>query len=237
MERELTVAILALCLAIAPAAGALSDDASTLDQTLGSEDPGDERTFAIEQPTVPPLVAEVEPLSNGERIEEFYRTPPGNSVTGLERADTSIIFLWEGPEGTSLVVVHDKPGSDGGGAATLNFTGVPAFGTADVGPVPGLPGEGSWVIQESPGDFGPPSQPPNVISWSWLDGENDGGAYRGGMDAAFTVIVEPAFNDDALEPPRDPGTVDAWVFLSGDVDDPTTIELDMETPLVIEGTP
>lgn len=236
MRGRRSVAVLVVALAAAPAMAATGPGPSTPAQDAASQPPPGERTFAIQQPTVPPLATPVEPLGNGERIEDFYGTPLGNSVTGLERPDTSIIFLWDGPEGTSLVVVHDKAYTAGGGAATLNFTGYPAFGVPSLGPAPAIPGEGSWVVKEAPGDFQAPSQPPNVISWSWLEGQNDGGAYRGGMDGAFAVLVEPAFNGSALEKPRNPGTIDDWVFLTDDVDDPTEIPLDMETPLLIEGT-
>lgn len=233
---EKLVLVVAVGLAATSAAGALASGVSTPSAGPGSDAVHD-RTFVIEQPTLPPLATPVQPLSNGDRVETFYDPSYGLSATGLEQPDTSIIFLWEGPNGTSLVVVHDKGGTAGGGAATLNFTGYPAIGVPSQGPLPAIPGEGSWVVKDDPRDFDPPSEPPNVVSWSWLEYYNDGGAYRGGMDGAFTVRVEPAFDDAALEDPRDPGTIDDWVLLSGDLDDPTEIPLDMETPLLIEGTP
>lgn len=225
----------AIGLAAASAAGALAS-ASTASSGPGS-DAVHNRTFLIEQPTLPPLATPVQPLSNGDRVETFYALSNGRSATGLEQPDTSIIFLWEGPNGTSLVTIHDHPYDLGGGAATLNFTGYPAFGVPSQDPLPAIPGQGSWVVKDDTRDFKPPSEPPNVVSWSWLDYYNDGGAYRGGMDGAFAVHVEPAFNDAALEDPRDPGTIDDWVFLSGDLADPTAIPLDLDAPLLIEGTP
>lgn len=235
MRRRLAVATFALLVAVAPAVGAIANGTPASTPDAAADPPTPDRVFAIEQPTAPPLVEEVEPLSNGETVESFYGVQAGVSDTGLEQPDTSIIFLWEGPDGTSLVVVHDEAGTLGGGAATLNFTGYPAFGVPSVGPAPAIPGEGNWVVKDDPADFQAPSEPPNVVSWSWLDYYNDGGAYRGGMNGTFVIHVEPAFNGSALEPPRDPGTVDDWVFLSGDPANPTEIPLDMETPLVIEG--
>ncbi len=83
----------------------------------------------------------VEPLGNGHlTVEEFYdyRTPntspssysySSHGTTHLQEDDTSSLFLYEGGDGLSLVVLHDRNGGNsGGGAATMTFTNLPEDG-------------------------------------------------------------------------------------------------------------
>lgn len=58
---------------------------------------------------------EVEALSNGQSIEDFYDMSNPAAPTGLEEADTSQLFFWDGPNEPSLGVVHDKGGEPSSG--------------------------------------------------------------------------------------------------------------------------
>jgi hypothetical protein len=78
---------------------------------------------------------QVTPLSYGDQsIEEFYGFKEhghnhSNTPTGIERADTSELFLYDGPNGLSLATVHDAPHTGTGGEMTVDFTGLPGAGS------------------------------------------------------------------------------------------------------------
>jgi hypothetical protein len=94
------------------------------------------------------------PLSGSDPVEAFYdyQLPAqyegvGASDDGgpyfssggtveLQRVDKSLLFLYNGPEGLSLVLVHGKveASNRGGGSATFSFAGLPAGG--------------AWVVQD-----------------------------------------------------------------------------------------
>lgn len=69
---------------------------------------------------------EIQPLTHdGLTIEEFYdhRDGSAHTATGLESVDASQLFLWNGPDGLSLVTLHGS--GTGGGEANFTFTGLP----------------------------------------------------------------------------------------------------------------
>lgn len=118
--------------------------------------------------------------------------------------DVSYIFFYEYNDEMSLVIVHDKPnehrtrskfGCDPtdhqildhisgavyepsqttvGGAAKFTFTG--------------LPGGGSWVIQDDDHDFD--SDTDEDVCWSWNDMNTDGGVFSGGFSDPDSVDLE-----------------------------------------------
>lgn len=156
------------------------------------------------------LVQEITPLSNGETIEDFYdltRGTSGHSQTGLEVLDTSLAFLWDGPHGTSLVVIHDAPGANGDGSARVVFDGLPVD-------------EGAWVVQDSVKEFDGPQD--TDVSWAWGEPLNDGGAWRGGLDADVHVTLNATFSG-----------IDAWQVLGGQVDAPERTELGLDENLTL----
>lgn len=77
------------------------------------------------------------PLSyDNQSIEEFYgygssNDSSANTPTGLETADTSRLFLYEGPQGLSLVTLHDSADSSTGGTASLAFDGLSGSSTSE----------------------------------------------------------------------------------------------------------
>ncbi|UPV75270.1 hypothetical protein M0R89_04185 [Halorussus limi] len=144
----------------------------------------------------------------------------------LQRAQTSIAFLYRGPKGTSLVVVHGSVQTSDSGAVTFRFTG--------------LPDDGQWVVKD---DLYPNPETGEIaatnydqwnvegdrqrVDWTWGSGGTDGGAFRG-LGDDFAVTIDPAFNDEAaLYGDHYEGTVTDWQFLSGSASVSDRISLDL----------
>lgn len=146
-------------------------------------------------------------LSNGETIETFYDyyDVEAHTSADIEQSNVSTLFLWEGPKGTSLVVVHDRRDDNTGGEVTFTFTG--------------LPEEGSWVIQDDSAD----DSYDDTINWWWVPAHTDGGAFRGGLDDDFEVTIDPDFKEGITD----------WQLVYGNLDDPTRKSLDMNQSITI----
>ncbi|MFC6757706.1 MULTISPECIES: hypothetical protein [Haloarcula] len=96
-------------------------------------DADDHRTFAVEQDgDCYPVV----PLSGDEPVEAFYewgldeRSYSSEGTRELQEPETSLLCLYRGPDGLSLVVVHDAA-DDGtpGGKVSFEITGIPGKAT------------------------------------------------------------------------------------------------------------
>lgn len=97
---------------------------------------GTGQSFVLEQgDTEIPIT----PLSyEGQSIEEFYSFGEHghahtNTPTNLTRANKSGLFLWDGPKGLILVMIHDASHSGSGGDLAFEFTGRPGAGTWAIG--------------------------------------------------------------------------------------------------------
>ncbi|MFC4542548.1 CARDB domain-containing protein [Halosolutus amylolyticus] len=177
----------------------------------------------------------IEPFGQGHQsaAELYdYRTPntspsaPTYSSYGtgdLQEDDTSILFLYEGRDGLSLVLVHDRlDGNTSGGSATMH--------------VEGLPEDGEWVVEDDSYDGtedtfdrrGSTSR----LSWAWSEGRTDGAAFTGGLDDAFEIEIDPAFNDEAELQVYD-GEITDWQVLSGPDHDSEATSLDLDRPITI----
>ncbi len=190
------------------------------------EDAGSDRAYQIVQGD---QVIPVEPLSGDETVEEFYdyrhpyvgsRDDPswGRSfssvgTTEYQEDDTSILMLYEGPQGVSLVAVHDKyyeEESQGtpGGSVSWTVTGLPEAGEWAV-----IDDEYGWLTDNeskddifrfdaahragAPGNDGaPPTGADALLSWVWTTGRNDGVAYRG-LENDASIVINPAFNEES----------------------------------------
>ncbi|MFC4541944.1 hypothetical protein ACFO5R_08385 [Halosolutus amylolyticus] len=191
----------------------------------------------------------IEPIESGETVESFYdyrnheTHPPeverlysSYGTTHLQEDDTSILFLHEGPDGLSLVMVNDHLGGDTrGGLASLNVTGVPSAT--------------EWVVQDDlyTGESNMAEWHRGdgwiAADWIWSDGRTDGGAIRGGLDDEFAITVHPGFNENATfaDPDEDfydpnfhdGGGISDWEYLSGDSDSPDRTDLDLEEPVTL----
>ncbi|MFA9427644.1 PGF-pre-PGF domain-containing protein [Natronorubrum sp. A-ect3] len=191
----------------------------------------------------------IEPLSTNGTVESFYdyrnhETHPEDvdrmyssyGTEHLQEDDTSILFLHEGTDGLSLVMVHDQvDGDTEGGAVTFDIAG--------------LPSEAEWVVQDDlyDGETNMATWDSGdgwaSASWIWSEARTDGGAIQGGLNDEFAVTIQPAFNEDAEhydnEDLYDPefhgdGEIEDWEVLSGDADDPDRTALpSLEEPVTI----
>lgn len=196
----------------------------------------------------------VTPLSGDATAREFYdyrvEDPenPYSNTTGdsyasegtiaLQRANTSILFLYTDTNGTSdpdddtvsLMVVNGNLYNQNstGGYATFNITGLPA--------------DGRWAVKDDDYDDGQSwdnwsaDAGDTVVDWAWSSASTDGGAYSG-LGADTSVVLNASFDDDATFSENDyyDGTVAQWELLSNESDDNvsrTTLESD--TPLRID---
>lgn len=178
----------------------------------------------------------IEPLSYRDAgVEEFYgyttdagegRPWSANTPVDLASSDTSQLFLYEGPEGLSLVVLHDAPehgDAESGGAATLTFRG--------------LPESGEWAVRDDPASasaevWDDRTRDAWSVHWAWKGDYTDGGAFRG-LGGNVPVEIAPAWGQDAELDPLSPGSIESWVVVSGDPADPDRFELALDRPVTI----
>lgn len=147
-------------------------------------------------------------------------------TTDLQRDDTSILFLYDGPEGLSLVGVHGKlRGGSDGGAATFVFRGLD---------------DGTWVVKDDQYD-GPNNidrwdhgETRTRVDWAWFRNRTDGFAYRG-LEGDLPVNIDPVFNERAAlyDAYGEQATVEEWQVLSGDRDDPERHSLALDEPITL----
>ena len=249
-SRTLAIVLVACMIAASGAVGVVAQDvagtAETASNVATSHSPDH---YVLEQGDA---CQPIEPLSTNGTVEEFYdyrshETHPPDvdrlyssyGTTQLQEDDTSILFLHEGTDGLSLVMVHGHLEGDGdGGLVTFE--------------IDGLPEGAEWVVRDD--DYGGEDSETNIdefdsgpgwatASWVWRDARTDGGAINGGLDDEFALTVHPAFNDEAEfaadaedlieDGIYDNGTIDDWEALSGAVDDPDRIDLSLEEPVTI----
>ncbi|WP_459194822.1 hypothetical protein [Halosimplex sp. J119] len=194
---------------------------------------------------------EVTPLSGGGPVESFYdlRIPqkyvgengardPGQGpyymsvgTQDLQRPSTSLLFFYDGPDGLSLVTVHDADGDDGG-SATWTVSGVPA--------------DAQWLVKDDLYLFESGERPEtnydnwdtdgsnHEIDWTWGATRGDGGVL-GHLDAGTSIGINPAFNEQAeLYGEHYEGEIDEWHLLSADGEGGVTRStLDLDAPLTV----
>lgn len=216
-------------------------------------DPGDQYTIVQGDATFT-----VEPLSGDVPVEQFYgfRLPDGYEGVGvydggdgpfygstgtraLQRESTTITFLYDGPNGLSLVVVHDRAadeaneGDDGGSASWDVY-----IHDADA----------DWIVRDDEywdADTGEYAQTnydewdtdgvPHQIDWTWAAGGTDGGVL-GHLGEATALLIDPSYNEDAaLYGQHYEGDVTGWQFLTGSLEDPDRVSLALDTPLAVLG--
>ena len=190
-----TLGLLAAIAVLALALAAVSP-AVTADSHANGTDP-----YTIEQGD---QCVDVDPITNtSQTVVDFYdyRHPDSSpnattyssyGTTAYQADNTSILLLYRGSQGTSLVIVHDQlhePASEGtnGSSATFNVTGL-------------SPGDDGWVVEDDDYDAQDdqfdhyPTY--SEIDWVWSRGRTDGGAYRG-LDGDVDIGIDPAFNESA----------------------------------------
>ena len=204
------------------------------------DDPGE--TVVLEQGD---RCLELVPLSGDVPVEELYDYtyptnlfdgPPGSlgttyssmGTTDLQRDRTSILFLYDGPEGLSLVVVHGHVGSEDDAGGTVSFT------------LGGVPADAAWIVRDdyylqngeqadSNHDRWDVDGTIQVVDWAYKGGRTDGGALRG-LGPEFDLTIDPAFNGEAglAEELSYYGPIEAWEALSGDREDPERFPLRLD---------
>jgi hypothetical protein len=177
----------------------------------------------------------ITPLSGEATAAELYDYRSHNThetdyaysshgTTDLQRNDVSSLFLYEGPDGLSLVIVHDRlGGGTDGGAAEFEIVGLPA--------------DGEWTVEddnysENIDDVWTHGEVWSEIAWLWGPDRTDGGAYTG-LGGDFEVTIDPAFNAQQSTFQQE-GTVTGIDVLSGNMDRPDRVAMgNTEDPLVI----
>ena len=175
------------------------------------------------------------PLSGDQPVEELYdlripdrftgdngATDPGTGpyygsvgTEDLQQENTTITFLYDGPDGLSLVVVHGAFGGDGGRGVSWTLRG-------------DVLSDGAWVVRDDfylDPDTGEPagsnydrwdvSGSTHTIDWTWGLAGTDGGAFRP-LGDGFELTIDPAYNEDAALWDDDyyDGEVTDWQILS-----------------------
>lgn len=188
------------------------------------------------------------------RVPEQYggdngATDPGegpyfqsNGTTDLQTLDTTISFLYLGPRGLSLVVVHDTANGGGeksGGSVTWRLRDVPADAEWVVmddyylDPETGRPADSNydnWDVEGTTHD----------VDWTWGTAGTDGGALRT-LDPRLGFTVEPAYNEAAElwgdHYGKDP--IEGWQFLSfpDGRESPERIGLALDEPVSVDPGP
>ncbi len=157
---------------------------------------------------------------SGESIASFYdyrnpETEPSSGTfsshgtTAYQQADTSLLMVYDGPDGLGLVIVHDRyEESDGtdGGAASFHMTG--------------LPSSGEWVVEDDDYDGQDDrfdhGETESDLHWTWTTGRTDGAAYSG-LGETFEISIDPAWGDDAeldMDDPSYSGNITEWQVIS-----------------------
>lgn len=182
----------------------------------------------------------LKPLSGDAPVEELYdwnrSTFSSTGTVDLQGEDTTILFLYDGPDGLSLVIVHDRfveaadpDGDAGGGSVSFDFRK--------------LPMDGEWVVQDDlydgPQNYDRWSQYGRraSVDWTWAGNRTDGGAFRG-LDVSepreLELTIVPAFNEDAaLYGEYYEGRITDWQVLSGSRENPKRHSLALDEEVII----
>jgi len=245
MNRKSILIVVIVCTVLVSGVGS-STQQPQYDSQIAAQQQLPADSYVVEQGE---FCEPIEPMSSGGSVESFYEYrshdthPPSverqyssYGTTHLQRNDTSLLFLHDGPDGISLVMVHGRLGGEtDGGTVTFELVGVPP--------------ESDWAVQDdnyssdtNMDEFERGGGWANA-SWVWQDARTDGGAIRGGLDREFAVTVRPAFNNasrfstggDLYDPDFDPdGEISDWEILSESTDDPDRLSLpSLDEPVTI----
>ncbi|WP_416838620.1 hypothetical protein [Haloferax sp. DFSO52] len=176
------------------------------------------------------------------RIPSYYggdngATDPGEGpyyesvgLTYLLEGSSTVMFLYHGPDGISLVAVH------GGGNSEGNVTWR----------VTGVPNTAKWLVKDdlytysdtgelarSNNDKWNVSGSVHVVDWTWRNSQSDGGVI-GYLDGDFALTIDPAYNEAAtLYGEYYEGNVTSWQVLTGTWSNLTRQSLNLTDPVTI----
>jgi len=159
---------------------------------------------------------QIVPLENPQAAVDYYGYTASRSATGLEEANTAILFVYQDTlSGEMSLFVLFGGGAGTAGSASMSLTGVPA-------------GAG-FTVQDDSFDFRDSwevTPPTGNVAWSWDQGGGDG-MVLGPLGTEFDLTIFPQFTSG----------VSTVKFLSGRVGDPDEIILNLIDPIIIAGTP
>jgi len=159
----------------------------------------------------------------------FASTYSSYGTQAYQETSTSKLLFYEGADGASLVLVHDRLGDeDGGSTVSMRFSG--------------LPSDGEWVVEddEYPGrdDEWTVGDTTTTVDWMWAENRTDGGVFRGIGDIGDPVILSPRFNEDAAAwgdwnySGRSEYRIDSWTVVDAGGSD---VELDRDRRTFVHG--
>ncbi|WP_049985945.1 PKD domain-containing protein [Halobellus rufus] len=179
--------------------------------TAGVSTANEHGDVAVEQDGVCRVV---DPVSTEQTAAEFYDYSGGSSPYSSEgtvqyqQNDTSILLFHDGPDGLSMIVVHDRYPGDANDSGTDG--GVASFD------VSGLPTDGEWTVEdddyENQTDQFSHAGSESELDWVWTTGRNDGAAFTG-LEPGSAIRIDPAFNEDAALEPQfegEQGVISSW---------------------------
>ncbi|WP_411965367.1 hypothetical protein [Haloferax sp. YSMS24] len=176
------------------------------------------------------------------RIPNYYggdngSTDPGEGpyyesagLSYLLEESSTVMFLYDGPDGVSLVAVH------GGGNSEGNVTWR----------VTGIPSTAKWLVKDdlytypdtgeiasSNNDRWDVSGSEHVVDWTWRNSQTDGGVI-GYLDGEFSITIDPAYNEAAtLYGEYYEGDIISWQVLTGSWNSLTRESLNLTDPVTI----
>ena len=159
---------------------------------------------------------QIVPLENPQSAVDFYAYTASKSSTGLEEANTAILFVYKNTTtGVMSLFVLFNGGAGTAGSASMSLSGVPA-GAA-------------FTVQDDSFDFRDSWEitPPTAnVAWSWDQGGGDG-MVLGPIGTEFDLTIFPQFTSG----------ISTVKFLSGSVNNPDEIKLNLIDPIIVAGTP
>ncbi|RLM54038.1 PKD domain-containing protein [Halobellus sp. Atlit-31R] len=154
--------------------------------------------------------------------EPYSYTYSSHGTVDYQQDDTSILLFHQGPDGTSLVIVHDRyaAADDGTNGGVASFD------------VSGLPAAGEWVVEDDnyaeQTDSFSHNDAESDLDWVWADNRTDGAVFTG-IDNESVIRIDPAFNDAAdIEPSseRRDGEITSWQLIDASGDGFERVSLD-----------
>ncbi len=159
---------------------------------------------------------QIVPLVGPGDAASFYNLKEYHSGTGLEQANTAVLFLYRNPTSGALsLFVLLSSTSGGAGKVTFSLSGVPTGAKFEVEDDGSIDFRETWKL----------APPTGKVHWEWDAGGSDG-MVLGPLGDQFSLTINPQFTTG----------IKAVKFLSGDRHSPQEIALDMTDPFVVSGT-
>jgi len=156
----------------------------------------------------------ITPLVNQASAAEFYGYVGSVAKTGFEEASTAVMFLYRDSTGAlSLFVLLGKQNGPAG-AVRVEMNGIPTGADFTVKD-DGTDLRDTWTI----------NPPVGTVSWTWNDGFSDG-MVLGPLGSEFDLSLFFHFTDG----------ITAAKFLSGDINNPQEIPLNLNDPITVAAT-